>query len=152
MANGNDPSTTAYGGSARGITSTRADRVRRLLRYAAVNILSLGIDYAVFFAALAATALPVVSSTLGYAVAFVVNYKLSRRFVFGTDGSHKGERRLFTEFMASGVLGLAVTATVTALCVHGLELTPTAAKTAAVLVSFVILYIVRSRLVFTPMA
>jgi putative flippase GtrA len=143
---------TTDGGQPSAGTSTFSGRVRRLLRYTAVNIVSLAIDYGVFFSLLSALALPVVASVAGYAIAFSVNYKLSRRFVFGSDGAHKGERRLFTEFMASGILGIALTAIVTALCIYALEFEPAIAKTAAVLICFVTLYIVRSRLVFTPIA
>jgi nicotinate-nucleotide adenylyltransferase len=132
-----------------GAQSLRAARIRRLLRYTGVNLVSLAVDYTVFFALLYAYAGPVVASTLGYAVAFALNYRLSRRFVFAGDGAHKGERRLFTEFMASGLFGLVLTAAVTGGAVHLLGTTPTIAKTAAVFISFVALYIIRSRLVFT---
>ncbi len=139
-----EPSIQTAGGA-----MTRADRVRRLLRYTAVNLASLVVDYAVFFALLSALALPVIASTAGYAVAFVLNYRLSRRFVFAGHGTHKSERRLFAEFMASGVFGLLLTAAVTGAGVYLFGLSPTIAKTAAVLMSFVALYLIRSRLVFT---
>lgn len=140
---GADPSIGAGGGT------TRADRVRRLVRYTGVNLASLAVDYAVFFSLTHALAMPVVASMAGYAVAFVLNYKLSRRFVFAGHGAHKSERRLFAEFMASGVFGLLLTAAVTGAGIYLLGFTPTIAKTAAVLMSFVALYIIRSRLVFT---
>ena len=128
---------------------TRSDRIRRLLRYTGVNLASLAIDYAVFLSLTRAFAIPVIASMAGYAVAFAFNYKLSRRFVFAGHGAHKSERRLFTEFMASGVFGLVLTAAVTGAGVYLLGLSPAIAKTAAVLLSFVSLYFIRSRLVFT---
>ena len=94
--------------------------------------------------------MPVVASTIGHAVAFSLNYVLSRRFVFLTGGAQKGERRLFAEFMATGILGLVLTAAVTAAGIYGLGLSPIVAKTMAMLLTFVTLYIIRSRLVFTP--
>lgn len=127
-----------------------AARVRRLLRYTGVNLASLAVDYAVFIPLVWASGAPVLASVAAYAVAFAVNYRLSRWLVFGAQGAHKGERRLFAEFMASGVLGVALTAAVTGAGVYRLGLSPVAAKTAAVLISFVTLYIVRSRLIFTP--
>jgi putative flippase GtrA len=142
----------AAGPRASGGTRSRADRIRRLLRYTGVNLASLALDYAVFLSMMAALDLPVIASTVAYAVAFTLNYRLSRLFVFGSDGAHKGERRLFTEFMATGLLGIVLTATVTAAGVYLLDLAPIVAKTLAVLVSFVVLYLVRSRLVFTPLA
>ncbi len=137
-----DPSTGAGGGT------TRADRVRRLLRYTGVNLASLAVDYAVFLWLTSALGLPVIASMIGYAVAFALNYRLSRRFVFAGHGTHKSERRLFAEFMASGVFGLVLTAAVTGGGIYLLGLSPTIAKTAAVLMSFVALYLIRSRLVF----
>jgi nicotinate-nucleotide adenylyltransferase len=134
---------------AAGGAMTRADRIRRLLRYTAVNLASLAVDYAVFLSLTHAFAIPVTASMVSYAVAFALNYHLSRRLVFAGHGTHKSERRLFTEFMASGVFGLLLTAAVTGGGIHLLGLSPTIAKTAAVLMSFVALYLIRSRLVFT---
>lgn len=152
MTAGNDSAADAKsvpGARAPGAALTRADRIRRLLRYTGVNLVSLAVDYAVFFSLLHALAMPVTASVLGYAVAFSLNYKMSRRFVFAGHGAHKSERRLFTEFMATGLLGVVLTATVTAAGIHLLGLAPTIAKTAAVLICFVVLYVIRSRLVFT---
>ncbi len=128
---------------------TPRDRIRRLTRYTGVNLASLAIDYAVFLWLTGAFAIPVIASMAGYAVAFVFNYKLSRLFVFAGHGAHKSERRLFTEFMASGAFGLVLTAVVTGGAIHLVGFSPTIAKTAAVLMSFVALYLIRSRLVFT---
>jgi len=126
-----------------------AARIRRLIRYGAVNVVSLAVDYAVFLPLTAVSGLPVLASVVSYGVAFSLNYVLSRHYVFRGDGAHKSERRLFSEFMATGVLGIALTAAVTGGAIHLVGLGPVAAKTAAVLICFVVLYIVRSRLVFT---
>ena len=128
----------------------RSARLRRLLRYTGVNLASLVLDYAIFLPLTHATDLPVLSSIVAYIAALVLNYRLSRLYVFGTDGGHKGEKRLFAQFLATAVLGLVLTATVTGLGIYRFELTPAIAKTIAVLICFVVLYIVRSRLVFTP--
>ena len=130
----------------------RAARLRRLLRYTGVNLVSLVVDYTVFLALMAVLGLPVTASVAGYAVAFALNYKLSRLLVFVGRSATKSERRLFTEFMATGLLGIALTATVTAAGVHILGLAPTIAKAAAMLICFVTLYLVRSRLVFARLA
>lgn len=132
--------------------SDRAVRIRRLLRYTGVNLASLALDYAIFLPLTHATDLPVTASIVAYIFALAFNYYLSRRFVFGDDGRHKGERRLVTQFAATGLLGLVLTAAVTGLGVHGLELSPALSKTIAVLICFVVLYVVRSRFVFTPVA
>jgi putative flippase GtrA len=127
----------------------RSARLRRLLRYTGVNLTSLVLDYAIFLPMTHATDLPVLSSIVAYIAALALNYRLSRLYVFGSDGRHKGEKRLFAQFLATAILGLTLTATVTGLSIYWFELTPAIAKTIAVLICFVVLYIVRSRLVFT---
>lgn len=129
---------------------TLSQRVRRLLRYTGVNIVSLAVDYAIFLSLLPLTGMPVVASTAGHAVGFSLNYALSRTFVFRGQGAQKGERRLVLEFLATGLLGLALTAAGTAIAIYGLGFSPIVGKTMAMLVTFVTLYVIRSRLVFTP--
>jgi len=129
--------------------SDRAYRIRRLLRYTGVNIASVSIDYAIFLFLTHTYDIPVTASIIAYAIALVFNYDLSKRFVFGSDGSHKSQRRLFVEFLATGLLGLVLTAVATAIGIHAFGFSPMLAKTIAVLICFVTLYIIRSRLVFT---
>ena len=137
----------ASGPAAEG-ASVRRRRLERLTRYTGVNIVSVTVDYAVFLALTQATGHPTTSSVAAYGLALILNYGLSRQFVFGREGFHKGERRLFTEFVLTGLLGLVLTALVTWLGVHAVGLKPLVAKTAAVLVCFIALYAIRSRLVF----
>lgn len=137
-------------GKTQGGSSDRAFRIRRLLRYTGVNLASVSLDYAIFLFLTNTYGIPITASIIAYAIALALNYDLSKRFVFGTHGSHKSEKRLFTEFMATGVLGLVLTAVATAIGIHAFGFSPTIAKTVAVLICFVTLYIIRSRLVFTP--
>jgi putative flippase GtrA len=135
--------------AARPAASGRIRRIRRLLRYTGVNIASVSVDYGIFLSLTHAYDIPVIASIIAYAIALVLNYDLSKRFVFGTDGNHKSEKRLFTEFLATGFLGLVLTAIATAIGIHAFGFSPMLAKTVAVLICFVTLYIIRSRLVFT---
>ena len=57
---------------------------------------------------------PTLSGVVGYACGIVLHYQLSRRFVFATAASQKSAHRRFVEFVASGLIGLAVTAAVIA--------------------------------------
>jgi putative flippase GtrA len=132
------------------VPNDRSRRIRRLLRYTGVNLASVSLDYAIFLFLTHTYEIPVTASIIAYACALALNYDLSKRYVFGADGSHKSEKRLFTEFMATGVLGLVLTAVATAIGIHAFGFSPTIAKTVAVLICFVTLYIIRSRLVFTP--
>lgn len=125
-------------------------RVRRFLRYTGVNLVTVTLDYAVFLGITHAYGTPTRASIAAYMVALLLNYWLTKKFVFGTDGSHKSEHRLFIEFVITGLLGLVITAAVTGLGVHYAGFSPTKAKTIAVLICFVVLYAIRSRLVFTP--
>jgi putative flippase GtrA len=106
---------TASGGA-----SALFQRVRRLLRYTGVNLVTVTLDYAIFLSL--------------------------------THLSHKSANRLMAEFLATGILGLVLTAGITGLSVHYLHLSPILSKTIAVLICFVALYVVRSRLVFKAQA
>lgn len=127
---------------------SRSERVRRLLRYTGVNLLTVTLDYVIFLKLARATGHPTTSSIVAYAAALVLNYLLTKKFVFGSDGQQKSEKRLFTEFLLTGLLGLVLTATVTYVGVHILGMKEVVAKTTAVLICFVVLYAIRSRLVF----
>jgi putative flippase GtrA len=96
--------------------------------------------------------MPILESIIAYSVAVLVNYTLTKNFVFLGDMSHKSEHRLFMEFVGTGLLGLVITAAVIWFTIHVLALTPLAAKTISMLICFVVLYFVRSRLVFNENA
>ncbi len=129
--------------------SARSLRLRRLLRYTGVNLVSVSLDYAIFLSLTHVYDIPITASIIAYAIALTLNYDMSKRFVFGSDGSHKSEKRLFTEFLVTGLLGLVLTAVVTGIGIHAFGFSPALSKTIAVLICFVVLYIIRSRLVFT---
>jgi putative flippase GtrA len=124
-------------------------KVRRFLRYIGVNLASTVVDYAIFLTLSHAFGLPTVQSVIAYSVAIVVNYWLSKKFVFLHDMSHKSEHRQFMEFFGTGMLGLVLTAAVIWLTVDEMNLPPVDGKTISVLLCFVVLYFVRSRVVFT---
>src|SRR5262245_2856647 len=131
-------------------TSQSAERIRRFLRYTGVNLVTVTLDYAIFLSLTHLYDAPTRASIVAYGVALALNYWLSKRYVFAASLSHKSESRLMAEFVATGVFGLMLTAALTGLCVHALNLAPILAKTIAVLICFLALYIIRSRLVFTP--
>lgn len=124
-------------------------RLRRLLRYTGVNLVTVTLDYAIFLSLTHVYDVPITASIIAYAVALTLNYDLSKRFVFGADGSHKSEKRLFTEFLVTGLLGLVLTAVGTGVGIHAFGFSPALSKTIAVLICFVVLYMIRSRLIFT---
>jgi putative flippase GtrA len=129
-----------------------SSKVQRLVRYTGVNLASTVVDYTIFLTLTHIFGMPILESVIAYLVAILVNYTLTKNFVFLGDMSHKSEHRLFMEFVGTGLLGLVITAAVIWFTIHVLALTPLAAKTISMLICFVVLYFVRSRLVFNENA
>lgn len=127
-------------------------KINRILRYTGVNLCSMCIDYGIFLPLTYEFGHPVVAAVIAYSIALGVNFVLTMKHVFPESHGHKSELRLMTEFGATGVLGLVLTALVTGITILDLHMTPLEGKTIAVLLVFVVLYYVRSRLVFTAPA
>lgn len=124
-------------------------KVRHALLYIGVNLTSTVVDYAIFLGLTQVFGLPILQSVIAYCIAMVVNYALTKNFVFVHDMSHKSQHRLFIEFAGTSFLGLLLTAGVIWLTVHEMNLPPIDGKTISVLICFVSLYYVRSRIVFS---
>jgi putative flippase GtrA len=119
----------------------------QLSRYAAVSVLALGLDFSVFLTLNSVIGHPTLSGVVGYASGIVLHYQLSRIFVFATAASAKSAHRRFVEFVASGLIGLAVTASVIAVAT-GMGATPILAKVMAAGASFLGVYAIRRSIVF----
>ena len=119
----------------------------QLSRYAAVSALALSLDFAVFLALNRAIGYPTLAGVVGYACGIVLHYQLSRLFVFATAGSAKSAHRRFGEFVASGLIGLVVTAVVIA-AATGMGASPIFAKAMAAGASFIGVYAIRRAIVF----
>lgn len=124
-------------------------KVRHALLYLGVNLGSTVVDYTIFLSLTYVFGLPILQSVIAYTVGMVVNYALTRAFVFNHDMSHKSNHRVFMEFAGTSFLGLLLTAGVIWLTVHEMNLPPIDGKTISVLICFVSLYYVRSRIVFS---
>lgn len=122
--------------------------VAQLWRYAIVSAVALGVDFAVFLGLNWAVGWPTLTGVLGYACGIVVHYHLSKRFVFEASGSAKSARRRFSEFVASGLIGLAATAGVIAVATAEFGLDPIGAKAMAVGASFLGVFLIRRTVVF----
>jgi putative flippase GtrA len=127
-------------------------KVLRFLRYTEVNLASTVVDYAFFLTLTNLIGMPILQSIIAYSVALLVNYTLTKNFVFVGDMSHKSEHRVFVEFVGTGLIGLVLTAAVVWFAIHLLGSSPVVAKTISVLICFVVLYFVRSRVVFNENA
>jgi putative flippase GtrA len=122
--------------------------VPQLSRYAIVSTLALVVDFTVFMVFNAVFGLPVLAGVVGYSCGIVLHYFLSRNFVFNAMRSPKSAHRLFTEFVASGLIGLALTALVIAVATGPLGLSPIVGKILAAGASFIGVFLIRRTIVF----
>jgi putative flippase GtrA len=120
----------------------------QLSRYSIVSAMALALDFAVFLGLNAAFGHATLAGVIGYGCGIVLHYFLSRHFVFNAMRSKKSAHRLFTEFVASGLIGLAVTAVVIAVATGPLGLSPIIAKILAAGGSFIGVFLIRRTVVF----
>jgi len=139
--------------SAKDDISSKSHRMQskagHLLRYTGTNLVSTAVDYALLLTLTHLFGMPVLQSAIAYSAGVVVNYALTKRYVFIVDTSHKSQHRLFMEFVATGFIGLLITAAVVWLSVNVLKIPAIEGKTVALLLCFVVLYFVRRHIVFT---
>lgn len=119
-------------------------------RYGLVSVAALVCDVAVFLALTTAGLLPAVAGIAGYGLGLLVHFALSTRFVFATDVVAKSKLRLLGEFAASGGIGLVLTGAIIAGMTERLQAAPVLAKLTAVIVSFVVVFVLRRSVVFAP--
>jgi putative flippase GtrA len=122
--------------------------VPQLSRYVIVSMMALTLDFAVFLGFNAAFGLPTLAGVIGYSCGIVLHYFLSRNFVFNAMRSRKSAHRLFSEFVASGLIGLTATAGVIAFATAYLGFSAIVAKILAVAASFVGVFLIRRTIVF----
>jgi len=122
--------------------------VPQLSRYTIVSVMALALDFTVFLALNAAFGLPTLAGVIGYGCGIVLHYFLSRHFVFNAMRSRKSAHRLFTEFVASGLIGLALTALVIAVATTSFGLSAILAKILATAASFIGVFLIRRTIVF----
>ena len=120
----------------------------RLLTYAAVSVGALVADTGCYLALSWVGVAPALGGGFGYLVGLALHYVLSVTFVFDARQTGKRHQRLFAEFAASGLAGLALTIGVISIATGGLGLSLLPAKVIAVAVSFVAVYVMRKSLVF----
>lgn len=118
-------------------------------RYLAASVVALGFDMASFLALLAAGMPAAPAAALSYTLGIGVHWFISSRAVFVAGVAARGPARTRQKalFVASALVGLALTAGVVGLG-SALGLDPRLAKVAAVGVSFVATWLLRARIVF----
>ena len=119
------------------------------LRYLVASVGALGLDMALFIAALAFGASPVIAAAAGYGAGIGAHWLLSSRAVFTGHLAEKGKARRQQQalFLASALAGLAITMGIVGIgSLLGAE--ARLAKLAAIGVSFQATYLLRRKVVF----
>lgn len=124
--------------------------VFQFLRYGVVSVAALSLDLAIFLTLAESGAASTLAGAAGYAVGLLLHFVLSVALVFGP-AREKSRRRLFGEFAASGMFGLMTTAIIIGLMVDKLHTSAFTAKTTAVLITFVAVFILRRHVVFASL-
>lgn len=121
----------------------------RFLRYVLASVGALAVDFGCFLALLSLGVTAAPASALGYSLGILAHWLMSSRTVFQDKVAAGGMARTQQKalFVISALLGLALTtAIVGAADWSGLD--PRLAKGAAIIVSFLVTWLIRSRIVF----
>jgi len=119
------------------------------LRYVGASAASLGVDFALFMAAMSVGVPPALAAAFGYIVGIACHWLLSSKLVFigqvALDSS--GRRQQQALFVLSALVGLGLTTGIVGLgSRYGLD--PRIAKGIAIMVSFQATYVIRKKVVF----
>jgi len=119
------------------------------LRYIGASAVSLGVDFAVFMAAMSVGVPPAIAAACGYIVGIVCHWLISSRMVFvglvAADSVSRRHQQVL--FVLSALAGLAITTAIVGIGSHyGLD--PRMAKGIAIVVSFQTTYVIRKKVVF----
>ncbi|MEM7777339.1 MAG: GtrA family protein [Pseudomonadota bacterium] len=122
-----------------------------LIRYAMVSAAALAFDLAIFFSLMAADFAPAaVNGVIGYLAGGILHYVIAVHIVFDCRTTGKRHRRLITEYVLVGTVGVGLTAIVLFVLVNVLGAHPMLAKAVAVALSFSAVYLLRRYVVFRP--
>lgn len=119
------------------------------LRYVGASAASLGVDFAVFLAALSIGVPPALAAACGYIVGIGCHWLLSSKMVFishvASDAPLRRQQQAL--FVISALVGLGITTGIVGLgSRYGLD--PRIAKGIAIVVSFQATYVLRKKVVF----
>lgn len=118
-------------------------------RYIGASVVSLGVDFAIFMAALSVGVPPALAAACGYMVGIVCHWLISSRMVFigqvaNDNASRRHQQALF---VLSALVGLGITTGIVGIgSRYGLD--PRIAKGIAIVVSFQATYVIRKKVVF----
>jgi len=124
----------------------------RFLRYLLASAGALAVDLGCFLALLALGTWPAAASAAGYSLGIVAHWLMSSRAVFADGVAERGSGRTRQKalFVVSAFAGIVLTTAIVALGFR-MGIDPRLAKLAAIVVSFLATWLMRSRVVFrTP--
>ena len=125
----------------------------RFLRYILASVGSLAVDVASFLALMALAVAAAPASAVGYSLGIVTHWLLSSRAVFQDSVAQRGHARTRQKamFVISALIGLALTTAIVASGVWA-GIDPRLAKLVAIGVSFMVTWLLRSKIVFRSQA
>lgn len=127
---------------------SRLQRIR-LLRYGLASVAALAVDMGLFLALLAFAVPAAMGSAIAYSVGILTHWLISSRAVFNDSVAQRGPERTRQKalFVGSALVGLALTTAIVGLGeIAGID--PRLAKLVAIVVSFAVTWLLRSRVVF----
>ena len=121
----------------------------RFVRYVLASVGALAVDVGSFLACLALGVAAAPASALGYSLGILAHWLMSSRAVFQDKVAAGGMARTQQKalFVISALLGLALTTAIVGMGDRS-GLDPRVAKAGAIVVSFLVTWLIRSRIVF----
>jgi putative flippase GtrA len=121
---------------------------RQGARYLVVSAVALGFDLCVYALGLKASLAAAAAGALGYSSGLIIHYVFSAFWVFPDPAGRRPTLATLTKFVATGLLGLALTSGLIGTLTGAGLCGPYAAKIVAILVSTVTVFAVRRAYVF----
>ena len=118
-------------------------------RYIGASVVSLGLDFGIFMAALSLGMPPAIAAATGYIAGIACHWAISSRLVFPAQVavSTAGRRHQQALFLLTALVGLGITTGIVGIASrYGLD--PRLAKVVAIIVSFQATYVLRRKVVF----
>ena len=122
--------------------------LRKFFGYTGVSALALCLDFGIYSWLIHGGMNTVLAAAIGYLSGLAVSYIFTRSMVFKSQRVGKAAAGEALGFAMTGIVGLAITSGVVAVCTQLLHLGPSVARLAAVGFSFTTVFLMRSQLVF----